>query len=47
MYCLQRPWPQNESSLGIWNNILDLVNQIGILTNTGIITILYNKKYGE
>ncbi|CAD8175924.1 unnamed protein product [Paramecium octaurelia] len=47
MYCLQRPWPQNESSLGIWNNILDLVNQIGILTNTGIITVLYNKKYGE
>ncbi|CAD8057339.1 unnamed protein product [Paramecium sonneborni] len=46
IYFLQRPWPQNNSSLGVWNKILELINYVCILTNTGQMTMEYNKKYG-
>ncbi|CAD8131835.1 unnamed protein product [Paramecium octaurelia] len=46
VYFLQRPWPQNNSSLGVWNKILELINYVCILTNTGQMTMEYNRKYG-
>lgn len=35
LYLLQRPWPQNVASLGVWNPILEFINYACILTNTG------------
>ncbi|CAD8135354.1 unnamed protein product [Paramecium octaurelia] len=46
LYYIQRPWPKNEFSLGIWNNFLEVISLLCLLTNTGVITIQYNKKYG-
>ncbi|CAK92405.1 unnamed protein product (macronuclear) [Paramecium tetraurelia] len=46
LYCLQRPWPKNESSLGIWNFFLEIISLICLLTNTGVVTIQYNKQFG-
>ncbi|CAD8140605.1 unnamed protein product [Paramecium pentaurelia] len=47
IYYLQRPWPQNNSSLGVWNSILELINYVCILTNTGQMIIDYSFKYGD
>ncbi|CAD8047095.1 unnamed protein product [Paramecium sonneborni] len=44
--CLQRPWPKNESTLGIWNRFLEIISLLCLLNNTGVITIQYNKDYG-
>ncbi|CAD8137840.1 unnamed protein product [Paramecium pentaurelia] len=46
LYFLQRPWPKNECSLGIWNNFLEIISLLCLLTNTGVVTIQYNKQYG-
>ncbi|CAD8046948.1 unnamed protein product [Paramecium primaurelia] len=46
LYCLQRPWPKNESSLGIWNYFLEIISLLCLLTNTGVVTIQYNKQFG-
>ncbi|CAD8075699.1 unnamed protein product [Paramecium primaurelia] len=42
---LQRPWPKNEGSLGVWNDLNQLINLVGILCNSGITSIFYNSRF--
>ncbi|CAD8121529.1 unnamed protein product [Paramecium sonneborni] len=43
-YQYQRPWPKSESSLGVWDDLNQLINLITILCNSGIISIYYNAR---
>ncbi|CAK82632.1 unnamed protein product (macronuclear) [Paramecium tetraurelia] len=43
-YQLQRPWPKNEGSLGVWDDLNQLINLVAILSNSGITSIYYKSR---
>lgn len=45
-YKFQRPWPSNESSIGIWNQVQQVTSLISLLSNSGSFTVLYSREFG-
>ncbi|CAD8179383.1 unnamed protein product [Paramecium pentaurelia] len=41
---IQKPWPKGDSSLGIWNEVNQLINFVTLLCNSGLICIYYHGK---
>ncbi|CAD8097617.1 unnamed protein product [Paramecium sonneborni] len=44
LYQIQRPWPKGDGSIGIWNEVNQLINFVTLLCNSGLICIYYHEQ---